>query len=98
MKSKVKSMLIIFFDIKGIVHKEGQTVNSAYYCDVLWWLRENVRRLRAELWRQTNWLLYHDNPPLITLPSSPGNFLPKATRLSSPTHPTFLCLSEKPPF
>jgi hypothetical protein len=38
-KSKVKSMLIIFFDIKGIVHKQfilaGQTVNSAYYCDVL---------------------------------------------------------------
>jgi hypothetical protein len=33
-KSKVKSMLIIFFDIKGILHKEfflaGQTVNSAY--------------------------------------------------------------------
>jgi hypothetical protein len=32
-----KSMLIIFFDIKRIVHKEivpaGQTVNSAYYCD-----------------------------------------------------------------
>jgi hypothetical protein len=29
-------MLIIFFDIKGIVHKEsilaGQTVNSVYYC------------------------------------------------------------------
>jgi hypothetical protein len=38
-KSKVKSMLILFFDIKGIVHKEfilaGQTINSAYYCDVL---------------------------------------------------------------
>jgi hypothetical protein len=34
-KTKVKSMLIVFFDIKGIVHKEfvlaGQTVNSAYY-------------------------------------------------------------------
>jgi hypothetical protein len=32
-KSKVKSMLINFFDIKGIVHKEfvlaGETVNSA---------------------------------------------------------------------
>jgi hypothetical protein len=32
-KIKVKSMLIIFFDIKGIVHKKfflaGQTVNSA---------------------------------------------------------------------
>jgi hypothetical protein len=39
LKSKVKSMLIIFFNIKGIVHKEfvlaGQTVNSPYYCDVL---------------------------------------------------------------
>jgi hypothetical protein len=38
-KSKVRSMLIIFFDIKRIVHKEfvlaGQTVNSAYYCDNL---------------------------------------------------------------
>jgi hypothetical protein len=45
-KSKVKSMLIIFFDIMGIVHKEfvlaGQTVNSKYYCDVLRRLHENV--------------------------------------------------------
>jgi ribosomal protein L20 len=55
-KSKVKSILIIFFDIKGTVHKEfvlaGQTVISAYYCDVLRRLRENVRRLRPELWRK----------------------------------------------
>jgi hypothetical protein len=39
-KRKVKRMLIIFFNIEGIVHKEcfleGQTVNSTYYCDVLW--------------------------------------------------------------
>jgi histone-lysine N-methyltransferase SETMAR len=38
-KSKVRSMLIIFFGIKGIVHKEfflaDQTANSAYYCDVV---------------------------------------------------------------
>jgi hypothetical protein len=38
-KSKVKRMLVIFFDIKGIVHEEfvlaRQIVNSAYYCDVL---------------------------------------------------------------
>jgi hypothetical protein len=37
MKSKVKNILIIFFHIKGIVHKEfvlaGQTANSTYYCD-----------------------------------------------------------------
>jgi hypothetical protein len=33
-KTKVKSMLFIFFGIKGIIHKEfglsGQTVNSTY--------------------------------------------------------------------
>jgi hypothetical protein len=59
------SMLISFFDIKGIVHKEfflaGQTVSSACYCDVFRRLRENVRRLRPELWRQRNWLLHHDS-------------------------------------
>jgi hypothetical protein len=50
-KSKVKSMLITFFHIKGIVYKEfvlaGQTVNSAYYRDVLRRLRYNVHRLKA---------------------------------------------------
>jgi hypothetical protein len=82
-KSKVKGILIIFFDIIGAVHKEfvlaGQTVNSAYTCDVVWQLHENVKRFRPELWRQKNWLLHHDNAP------SPGNFLPKTIWLSSPT-------------
>jgi hypothetical protein len=36
--SKMKHMLVIFFAIKGIIHKEfvlvGQAVKSAYYCDV----------------------------------------------------------------
>jgi hypothetical protein len=49
MKSNVKSIIIIFFDVKRIVHKEivlaGQTVNSAYYCDVSWRLHESVLRL-----------------------------------------------------
>jgi hypothetical protein len=53
-KSKVKSILNIFFDIQEIVHKEfasaGQTVNSANCFGALWRLRENVRRLRPELW------------------------------------------------
>jgi hypothetical protein len=46
-------MLVIFFDIKGIAHKQfvlaGRTLNSAYYCDVLRRLRENEGRLRPEL-------------------------------------------------
>jgi hypothetical protein len=49
-KTEVKSMLIIFFGIKGIAYKEvvqaSHAANSTYYCDVLRRLRENVRRLR----------------------------------------------------
>jgi hypothetical protein len=44
--SKVKSMLINSFVIKGTVHKEfalaGQKVNSAFYADILQRLHENV--------------------------------------------------------
>jgi hypothetical protein len=65
-KCKAKSMLI-FFDIKGAALKEfvlaGQTVNSANCCNILRQMRQNVRRLRPELWRQTIWLLHHDNAP-----------------------------------
>jgi hypothetical protein len=48
-QSSTKSMLIVFFDVKGIVHREfvpptsKMTVNSDFYCDVLRRLRENVR-------------------------------------------------------
>jgi hypothetical protein len=57
-KSKVKGMLTIFFDIKGIVLKEFiLAVNSgifAYYYDILRWVIKNVRRLHPQLWRQKN--------------------------------------------
>jgi hypothetical protein len=67
-KSNAKSMLTtICFDIKDIVHKEfilaGQTIISAYYCDILQQLLDSVLRLCLELWRQKNWLLHHDNTP-----------------------------------
>jgi len=59
-------MLICFFHQKGIVHKEfvppGQTVNAAFYVEVLKRLRENVRKKRPHQWRNT-WLLHHDNAP-----------------------------------
>jgi len=64
-KSNVKSMIIIFFNVKGIVHKEsvptGQTVNSGSYCEVLQRLHENVRRRCPKLWREQTRLLHHDN-------------------------------------
>jgi hypothetical protein len=98
-------MLTIFFDIKGIVHKEfalaGQTVNSVYYSDVLRRLCKNVRRLRSEPWRQKNWLLHHDNAPSNT------SFFTKElftkNNMAVVSHPSYFSLSpiagktERPP-
>ena len=67
MRSNIKSMLICFFDQKGIVHREfvlpGHTVNAAFYVEVLAHLRENMRRKRPDQWRNNTWLLHHDNAP-----------------------------------
>ena len=63
----VKSMLIIFFHIEGIMHKEfvppGQMVNGKFYCDVLRWMRENICRKRSDKWHNNCWVLHHDNTP-----------------------------------
>jgi histone-lysine N-methyltransferase SETMAR len=67
-RSNVKSMLIFFFYIIGIVHKEflppGQTVNGKFYCEVLKRLRESIRRKRPDKWKNNNWFLHHDNAPV----------------------------------
>lgn len=66
-KSKFKAMMIVFFDVKGIVHiewvPEGQTVNQHYYISVLTTLRERVRRKRNDLWKKKTWILHQDNAP-----------------------------------
>jgi hypothetical protein len=53
--------------VKGTVNKEfvraGQTVNFTYYCDILWWLHEDLRRLHPKLWWQKHWLLHYSNAP-----------------------------------
>jgi histone-lysine N-methyltransferase SETMAR len=45
-RNNVKSILIVFFDIQGIVHKEfvppGQSVNGTFYCEILQRLRECI--------------------------------------------------------
>jgi histone-lysine N-methyltransferase SETMAR len=59
-RSSTKTMLIVFFDIRGIVHREfvpqGQTVNKKFYCEGLRRLRENIRQTK-------NWILHDDNAP-----------------------------------
>ena len=48
-RSRVKTMIIVFFEGRGIVHKEfvppGQTVNHAFYKDVFERLRKWVQRV-----------------------------------------------------
>lgn len=66
-RSKIKVMLIVFFDIRGLVHHEfvptGQTVNKEYYLSVLRRLREKIRHKRPELWANNSWIFHDDNAP-----------------------------------
>ncbi|KAJ4449971.1 hypothetical protein ANN_01378 [Periplaneta americana] len=66
-RSKIKVMLTVFFDVRGIVHHEyapeGQTVTKEYYHDVLRRLRDAVRHKRPDMWTAKNWHLHHDNAP-----------------------------------
>ena len=66
-KSNIKTMLIAFFDIDGLVHHEfvptGQTVNKEFYKTVPQRLRDAVRRHRPEKWCSGNWIMHHDNAP-----------------------------------
>ena len=90
-KSSVKTMLICFFDVKGIVHKEfvpaGHTVNQTLYLAVLKRLRDSVRRKRPDLWQSGGWWLHHDNAPAHTA-LSVRQFLTK-NGMTPLTHPPY---------
>ena len=66
-KSKIKIILICFFDSQGVVHKEfvpqGQTFNKQYYREVLERLIKRVLRVRPEI--ADTWMLHHDNAPSV---------------------------------
>ena len=61
-KSKVKSMLIAFFDSKGVVHKEFVPPRQ---CCILrgsaYTAEERVARIQPEI--ANTWVLHHDNAP-----------------------------------
>ncbi|UYV61578.1 hypothetical protein LAZ67_1005355 [Cordylochernes scorpioides] len=65
--SKIKTMLITFFDSRGIIHKEfvpaGQTITGEYYLNVLKRLIARIRRIRPEYRDENSWCLLHDNAP-----------------------------------
>jgi hypothetical protein len=62
----IKTMLIIFFDVKGTIRLEfipqSQTVNKDSYVEILKQIREAVRITGPKL-RPNDWILHHDNFP-----------------------------------
>jgi predicted ATPase len=68
-KSQMKTELITFVAIKGIIYflfiPHGQTVNLAYYVKMLKRLSEAVNKKQLEL-SHNDWILHHDNAPAHT--------------------------------
>jgi hypothetical protein len=65
--SKIKTMLITFFDKQGLIYKEfvpeGLTVNSAFYVEDSGRLLKRISRVRLQLPAEDSWFLLHDNAP-----------------------------------
>ena len=66
-RSKIKMILVVFFDWKDIVHHEfvlrGQVVNKQLYQEAIARLRDAVRMKRTEFWENQTGMLHHDNAP-----------------------------------
>jgi len=66
-KSLVKTMLVIFFDWQGVIHKEfvpgGETVNAVYYRGVMGRLLNRIRRVRPGMCESGDRFPSHDNAP-----------------------------------
>jgi hypothetical protein len=58
-RTKVKVLLTVFFDYRGIVHHsyapKDQTINKVYYLEVIHHLHDAVRCKRPHLWASRNW-------------------------------------------
>jgi len=66
-KSRVNTMLIVFFDAEGVIHREfvpeRQKVNAEFYVGVLDWLLKRIRRVRTAKFQSSERFLLHDNTP-----------------------------------
>jgi hypothetical protein len=66
-KFRVKTMLVIFFDWQGEIHKEfvpeGETMNAVYYKGVTERVLNRIRRVRPGMCGSGDWFLLHDDAP-----------------------------------
>jgi len=89
-KSNVRTMLIAFFNIDGLVLHDyvtrGQMVNKEFYKTVLQCLHDTVCRHHPEKWHSSNWILHHDKAPAHRTVTT-KEFLVKHNILSLPYPP-----------
>jgi len=66
-KSRVKTMLVIFFDWQGVIHKdfvpEGETIHAVYYRGVMERLLNKIRPVRPGMCESGDWFLSRHNAP-----------------------------------
>ena len=66
-KSCVKTMLVIFFNWQGVIHKEfvpdGETINAVDYKGVMERLLNRIWHVRPGMCESGDWFLLHDNAP-----------------------------------
>jgi hypothetical protein len=93
----MKTMVITFFNIKGIICfdfiPQGQAVTRAYYLEILKWLHEAVHRKIPEVW-PSDWILHHDDA-LAHKVLSVKQFLDQKliTEMEHPLYSPFLALN-----
>jgi hypothetical protein len=72
-RSRVKTMLIIFFDSQGIVHKEfvpeRKTVNAEFYKGVMDLFLKRIQQACPVAFCSRDFFLLHDNVPTHKAPS-----------------------------
>jgi len=66
-RSRIKTILIIFFDSQGLLHKEfvpvGKTVNAEFYKGEMDRLLKRIQRVRPAAFCSRDFFLLHDNAP-----------------------------------
>jgi len=80
-RSSIKTMLIIFFDSQGVVHKEfvpeGKTVNVEFYKGVIDRLLKRIQQVRPAAFCSRDFFLLRDNAPAHKAASVCQFFTPK---------------------
>jgi histone-lysine N-methyltransferase SETMAR len=66
-KSRIKTMLIFFFDSSDVVHKEfvpeGKTVNAEFYKGLMDRLMKRIQQFHPTAFYSQDFFLLHDNAP-----------------------------------